>query len=91
MKKFQDSYPCFNRYGMKVSLEKVSPNQYKLKCEDEIIRCIFEEDNTTIKAVDPSGGPFLSVGSFVSTGVMITEIKHSIKHQGFILTLKFKR
>ena len=28
-------------------------------------RIIFGDDNTTIEAFDPSGGPFISVGSFI--------------------------
>lgn len=91
MKKFQEKYQCSNRYGEDVHLERIVDNQYKLVCEDETIGVTFEPDNKTIKAVDPSGGPYLEVGTFVSPGVKIVGIKHSLKHQGIVLTLKFER
>lgn len=62
-----------NRYGDDVYLEHVNDNYWELHCND-YYRVIYDEDYTAIKAIDPSGGPFLAVDTKIQnkkiTGIM---------------------
>lgn len=88
--KLQDSFELHNRGCSKVLLTKVAKNKYLLKSDLDFIRCIFSKDNSTIVAVDPPGGPFLQVGDAITDSIKIESIEHSLKHQGFVLTLKYR-
>lgn len=68
-----------NRYGDEYSFEKVSENVYKIVGELKYWRCGGREgqeqmDFTDLGFVDPSGGPFISVGSSIE-GRKITRIR----------------
>lgn len=54
----------YNRYREEVYLDPISENKYRL-ISPYNYRVIFNEDGKTIYALDPSGGPFLSVGSVI--------------------------
>ena len=72
-----------SRYGNKHKLEQISGNCWKLVLDPEgpqVYRCIgFENTDFSekppikLKAIDPDGGPFLSVGSIVENYI-ITDI-----------------
>ena len=51
-----------NRYGEATYLEYFANDLWQLHTP-HAYRIIYEPDNTTVFAIDPSGGPFLSVGS----------------------------
>ena len=51
-----------NRYGETTYLEYFANDLWQLHTP-YAYRVIYEPDNTTVFAIDPSGGPFLSVGS----------------------------
>lgn len=57
-----------NRDGAKLYLVKIDDNLYKLECDQNHkyvldYACItLCEDNVTIQAFDPPGGPFLNLG-----------------------------
>jgi len=54
------------RYGEKRFLKEVEPSVFKLTGEDlEYMRVIFSKDGKSIKAIDPSGGPFIAIDSFI--------------------------
>lgn len=77
----------YNRYGENIYLEHIKDNDWLLKGQDlSFMRVIFDgEGFTKIHAIDPSGGPYLSVGSKVHNQI-ISDIVDSKK--GFIITLK---
>lgn len=52
-----------NRYGEEVVLKHLDGNKYLLESKFSY-RIIFEPDGTVV-AIDPSGGPFLELGSVV--------------------------
>lgn len=71
-----------NRYGDKNYLEKVDENKYALRfgseevgnyCRVGLAEGYSWEDNE-FYFVDPSGGPFISVGSEIEPGVPIKRI-----------------
>lgn len=58
----------YSRYDYIHTLEHIGNNLWKLKCDPnspQIVRFIGDYPNN-IKAIDPDGGPFLSVGSKVN-------------------------
>lgn len=71
-----------NRYNAKNFLEKSGDNRYVLRFENDeegsycrvgLLEGHSWEDNEYF-FVDPSGGPFLSIGSEISEGVVINRI-----------------
>lgn len=61
----------FNREEADMRLIKSNKwwsNKWKLEVDDrheyclQYCRLIYNEDSTTIQAIDPSGGPFISIG-----------------------------
>lgn len=72
-----------NRYNDNNYLLKVDENKYQLVTEYSC-RIIYN-DNNTIYAIDPSGGPYLAIGSKVNNKV-ITDFKDT--NDGIILTLR---
>ena len=74
-----------NRYGDKNYLvpvyeqksDVITNGAYKFEGDQnggEMIRFILGEDNKTIEAFDPSGGPMLSIGDEIKPGEKITGI-----------------
>ena len=77
-----------NRYGDKNYLEEVSTNKYKLILkEDNHVRFGFmEEGHYTF--VDPSGGPFMSVGHQVEGIEGVLAKIEVVKGEGTFLIFK---
>ncbi len=87
MKKL-DKIHLYNRYDDNIYLQHYKNDDWLLKGDDgclQYVRVGFNEDKS-ICFVDPSGGPFLSIGTKVNDKV-ITKIEH-IESVGFVLTLK---
>ena len=51
-------------------------------------RLIFEEDNETIKAFDPQGGPFMSIGYKVNNKYKISKIHRDETTKRLLVTLE---
>lgn len=74
-----------NRYGSKIWLEPKEDNKWLLNGEDNessYMRVIGYPDK--IEAIDPSGGPFISLGYQVGDKI-VTKIEFD---SGYILTLE---
>ena len=55
--------------------EKDGKLYFTIDVVDKMYRVIFNEDNTTIFAIDPSGGPFMHVGSKIPIEGLDSNIK----------------
>ena len=79
-----------NRYNVNIWLEHIDKDLWELKSQKpedlQYMRIIFEDDNKSVYAVDPSGGPFLSIGTIV--GFEEKYIVKEIFKNGFILRLE---
>lgn len=82
-----ESIKLYNRYNSDIRLEYISKDLWQLKSKDDddlnYMRFIYEDDKT-LHAVDPSGGPYLAVGSVVGDKYKIVEIFKN----GFIFRLQ---
>jgi hypothetical protein len=90
MKQWENEIPLFNRYRSKVFLEHKENNIYYLRGDEEALMAIgvtFYDNPNNITAIDPSGGPYISVGSEIIKGYIIESIEF-IKGEGF--KIKFK-
>lgn len=57
-----------NRYNYDVFLLQEKENEYLLKGEDNALCCVcvnYDKIPTNIISVDPSGGPYIAVGSVI--------------------------
>jgi hypothetical protein len=79
-----------NRYNANIWLEHIDEDLWQLKSQDpkdlQYMRFIYQDDNESIYAIDPSGGPFLSIGTIVGF-----EEKHIVKEifkNGYIFRLE---
>lgn len=71
-----------NRYGLSILLEHIKDNDWKLKIPPKNpYRIIGEKDH--IMAVDPPGGPFISIGDKIENKTVI-----NISNNGLLITLK---
>jgi hypothetical protein len=79
-----------NRYNANIWLEHIDKDLWELKSQKpedlQYMRIIFEDDNKSVYAVDPSGGPFLSINTIV--GFEEKYIVKEIFKNGFILRLE---
>ena len=74
-----------NRDGDMNVLEQISDDKYKLTLQKELpIGVTGTLDN--IIAVDPSGGPYISVGYEVCSNIAVRKIEH-IEGEGFVFTI----
>jgi hypothetical protein len=75
----KDKLKFYNRYGANIWLEHIQDDLWKLNSKEkedlEYIRIISNEDKS-LYAVDPSGGPFIYVGMFL--------IRNMKRKKGFI-------
>ena len=88
-KQWENEIPLFNRYGSKVFLEHKENNIYYLKGDEEALMAVgvtFNGSPNNITAVDPSGGPYMSIGSEIIKGYVIESIEST--KEGF--KIKFK-
>jgi len=63
-----------SRYGEKRFLQEIEPCIFKLIGDTDYIRCILSEDGKSIQAIDPPGGPMISVGFFDKKKLYIKSI-----------------
>ncbi|MCK9475494.1 MAG: hypothetical protein M0R46_06240 [Candidatus Muirbacterium halophilum] len=54
---------CYNRYKEKIIIDKKSNDLYELEMNLQFCRCGYDE-NDLLNMVDPTGGPYISVGLF---------------------------
>lgn len=88
-KKWMNEIPLFNRHGNKVYLEQKENNIYYLRGEKDALMAIgvtFYVSPNNIIAIDPSGGPYISVESEIIEGYVIESIEST--KEGF--KIKFK-
>lgn len=88
-KKWMNEIPLFNRHGNKVYLEQKENNIYYLRGDEEALMAVgvtFDGSPDNITAVDPSGGPYISVESEVIKDYIIESIEST--KEGF--KIKFK-
>lgn len=78
-----------SRYGDITKLIPLNNNIYKVDLTDNPYCCriIYAEDNKTIKAFDPSGGPFISIGSNIA-GLKIISISIDETTKDLLITLE---
>ena len=78
-----------NRYNASIWLEHIDEDLWQLKSQKpedlQYMRVIYEKDNKSIYAIDPSGGPFLSIGTIV--GFEEKYIIDEIFPNGYIIKL----
>lgn len=73
-----DKIELTSRYGDIHILEKIEDKKYKFLPSDEYMRVGLTEDRNKYYFVDPSGGPFISVGS------ILPEVNSKVKDIEFI-------
>lgn len=84
----------FNRDGLNLWLEKVSGNFYAIKSDEESkwglehLRVGLEDNKNRYSFVDPSGGPFLSVGHKLKDDNGKKYIIKEISRRPFLFTLE---
>lgn len=77
------------RYGEKRYLQEIEPNVFKITGEDlDYMRIIFSENGKEIHAIDPTGGPFISVGSFIKKNVYVKSIVLNVETGDFLIYTK---
>jgi hypothetical protein len=81
----KDKYVLHNRYGDLIQLVKQDKNLYLLDGDLDYMRVGFNNDKT-IEFVDPSGGPFMQVGTKLDNFTI--ETIDSIANVGYLFTLK---
>jgi hypothetical protein len=89
MKEWKKRIPLFNRYGNEVYLEHKEGSIYYLRGDKEALMAVgvtFDGSPNNIKAVDPSGGPYISIGSKTTEGYVVESIEST--KEGF--KIKFK-
>ena len=74
-----------SRYGYEVFLKKISESRYELDGNFRILQMTKEADGN-ILAVDPEGGPMISVGDFIRNNGIVSEI--TLEDNRIILTLR---
>lgn len=77
-KRWKSEIPLFNRYGSKVFLEHKENNIYYLRGDEEVLMAVgvtFDGNPNNIIAIDPAGGPYISVGSEIIKGYIIESIE----------------
>ena len=77
-----------NRYGDHVYLEQDDSADWWFRGDFTYLREIYDVDNNhrRIKAVDPSGGPFLCIGYIIGDKT-VTNIEF-VENKGYKVTLK---
>lgn len=89
MEEWKKKIPLFNRYGYKLFLIQKENNIYYLVGEKEALMAIgvtFNGNPNNITAIDPAGGPYISVGSEIIEGYVVESIIST--KEGF--KIKFK-
>lgn len=78
-----------SRYGDVIKLLPLNHNIYKVDFTGNPYahRIIYNEDNKTIQAFDPSGGPFISIGSTINN-LKVTSIYEDEINKQLLITLE---
>ena len=63
-----------SRYNEKRFLLEIEPKTFKIIGDTDFMGIIFSEDGKSIYALDPTGGPMISVGSMIHNKVLIKSI-----------------
>ena len=75
MCKYPSSITLPNRYGLDIFLEYLQDEIYLLKGDLNCLSVIgMNEETKNVVAVDPSGGPFITVGFVPKNGLIVTKI-----------------
>lgn len=74
----------YNRDGADLRLEKLGSNIWELRTDDKHLYIfkymrVISDDHGNIEAIDPSGGPFISVGDVFENKYEVTKILHPLK------------
>lgn len=88
-KQWENEIPLFNRYRSKVYLEHKEGNVYYLRGDEKALMAVgvtFNDNPNDITAVDPSGGPYISVGLEIIKDYIVESIEST--KEGF--KIKFK-
>lgn len=64
-------FPLFNRYGDKRFLTEIEPHIFKLCGDLDYLRIISTDDGKGIYAIDPPGGPFIQINSFIKKDLYV--------------------
>jgi hypothetical protein len=82
----------YNRDGFKTYLEPITDSIYVLRSEIDFgIRIIYDGNNESlIMAVDPAGGPFMSIGDVID-GREIVKIEYNKDLKGFTTCLQTRK
>lgn len=90
MKQWENRIPLFNRYGSKVYLEHKEDNIYYLRGDKDAFMAVgvdyYPDNLDNIMSVDPSGGPYISVGTEIIKDYIVESIEST--KEGF--KIKFK-
>ena len=62
-----------SRYGEKRFLKEIEPQIFKLIGDTDYMRVIIEKDGS-IHAIDPTGGPMITVNSFIKKNIFVKGI-----------------
>ena len=75
MYKYPSSITLPNRYGLDIFLEHLEDGIYLLKGDLNFLSVIgMNEETKNVVSVDPSGGPFITVGFVPKNGLIVTKI-----------------
>lgn len=75
MYKYPSNITLPNRYGLDIFLEHLQDGIYLLKGDLNYLSVIgMNEETKNVVAVDPSGGPFISVGFVPKNGLIVRKI-----------------
>ena len=87
MYKYPSSITLPNRYGLDIFLEHLQDGIYLLKGDLNFLSVIgMNEETKNVVAVDPSGGPFISVGFVPKNGLIVRKI--SFDNNNYLIELR---
>ena len=79
-------FPLLGRYGEKRFLKEIEPMVFKLSGEDlDYMRVIYTEDGKGIYAIDPTGGPMISIDSFIFNNIYVKAIDYNKNINEFLI------
>lgn len=80
-----------SRYGDITKLIPLNHYVYKVDFTENpySYRCIYAEDNKTIEAFDPSGGPYVSVGTEIVPNIYVKSIY--IDKKDLLISVEIKK
>jgi hypothetical protein len=83
----EKQYLLTGRWGEQHSLNEVSPNNYTLKT-DYNYRVGYKTDSKVDPfMIDPSGGPYMTIGTPIAKGITIKNIKFDSELNDYVFEL----